>query len=62
MDQRSFDFCEDEPHPAYVELSQLSRQTLIELMAALIVSIRKSQEKENHEPIHTFKNQHPPSD
>ncbi len=56
MDQRSFDFYEDESHPAYAELSQLTRQKLIELMAALIVSIRQLQEEENHEPNHTFKN------
>jgi hypothetical protein len=56
MDQRNFDFCEDEPHPAYLELSQLTRNTLIELMASLIVSVKQSQEKNNHESIHTIKN------
>ena len=55
MDQRNFDFCEDEPHPAYLELSQLTRNTLIDLMASLIVSVKQSQEKNNHDLIHIFK-------
>ena len=56
MDQRNFEFCEDDPHPAYVELSQLTRYALIELMAALVVSVNQSQEKNNHESIRTIKN------
>lgn len=48
MDQHSFNFCEDDPHPVYVELNQQSRNELIELMASLILSANESTEQKDH--------------
>lgn len=48
MDQYSFNFCEDDPHPMYVELSQQARDALIELMAELIISVNQSAEHKDH--------------
>lgn len=49
MVQLSFDFIETAPSPAYTELDQETLNTLIELMANLIVSAHQLKEKKDHE-------------
>ena len=48
MDQHSFNFCEDDPHPMYIELDKQTQNVLIELMADLILSVNQSTEKKSH--------------
>ena len=47
--QLSFDFTEPTPDPACTELDQETLNTLIELMANLIVSAHQLKEKRDHE-------------
>lgn len=49
MKQLSFDFSEVVPSPAYRELDQEILNTLIELMANIIVSTHQLKEKKDHE-------------
>ncbi len=52
MDQRSFEFSNDESHPFYLQLEKEQQQPLIELMAALIVTFFQVQEKTQHDQSH----------
>jgi hypothetical protein len=49
MDQHSFHFQNDEDHPIHRQLTQQQQQVLIELMAAVIVTVFQTQEKLNHD-------------
>ena len=44
MDQRNFDFSQNESHPYYLQLNETDQQTLIELMSQLIASVYHTQE------------------
>ena len=52
MDQHSFHFQNDEDHPIRSQLTQQQQQVLIELMAAVIVTVFQTQEKLNHDQTH----------
>ena len=50
MDQRHFNFDNnDDAHPIYRQLDKIHQQSLIDLMAALIVTIFQTQEKTHHD-------------
>lgn len=49
MDQRRFDFHNDDDHPAHRHLDNLQQQSLIDLMAALIATVFQTQEKTQHD-------------
>ena len=49
MDQRRFDFHNDDAHPLHRHLDTLQQQTLIDLMATLIVTVFQTQEKTHHD-------------
>jgi hypothetical protein len=49
MDQHSFHFHSDEDHPIHRQLDTLQQQSLIDLMATLIVTVFQSQEKLHHD-------------
>lgn len=49
MDQRRFDFHNDDAHSVHRHLDNLHPQSLIDLMAALIVTVFQSQEKTHHD-------------
>ena len=49
MDQRSFDFTDDESHPLYLLLDIDRQQLLIDLMSALITQVFKEQEKRHYD-------------
>jgi hypothetical protein len=49
MDQHSFHFHGDEDHPIPHQLDRLQQQSLIDLMATLIVTVFQSQEKLHHD-------------
>ena len=49
MDQRRFDFHNDDAHPVHRHLDNLHQQSLIDLMAALIVTVFQPQEKTHHD-------------
>ncbi|MEE8307915.1 MAG: hypothetical protein V3R81_11660 [Gammaproteobacteria bacterium] len=52
MEQRSFEFSNDESHPFYLQLEKVQQQPLIELMAALIITSFQAQEKTQHDQSH----------
>lgn len=52
MDQRNLDFSSDESSPIYEQLDKQSQRSLIDLMAALIISAFNGQEKKHHERIY----------
>ncbi len=49
MDQRSFDFNNDESNPRYLLLDLDQQQSLLDLMAALITHVFHEQEKIHHD-------------
>jgi hypothetical protein len=49
MDQRSFDFNNDESNPLYLLLDLNQQQSLLDLMAALITHVFHEQEKIHHD-------------
>lgn len=49
MDQRNFDFNNDESHPLYLLLDIDRRQSLIDLMTALITHVFHEQEKRQYD-------------
>ena len=52
MEQRSFDFNNDESHPLYLQLDKPPQQSLIDLMAALIATVFQKQENTHHDPAY----------
>ena len=50
MDQRSFDFCDDESHPIYLQLDKEQQQSLIDQMTLIMIAVFQAQEKIHHEP------------
>ena len=52
MDQRSFEFSNDESHPFYLQLEKEQQQPLIELMSTLIITLFQAQEKTQHDQSH----------
>ncbi len=50
MDQRSFDFCDDESHLFYLQLDKEQQQSLIDQMTLIITTVFQAQEKIRHEP------------
>ncbi len=50
MDQRSFDFCDDESHPFYLQLDKEQQQSLIDQMTLIMIAVFQAQEKIRHEP------------
>ena len=49
MDQRSFDFNNDEPNPLYLQLDLDHQLSLLDQMAALITHVFHEQEKLHHD-------------
>ncbi len=49
MDQHRFDFGNDDPHPLYRQLDEQQQQSLIDWMAALIVTVFQAREKTHHD-------------
>lgn len=49
MDQRSFEFNNDESNPRYLLLDLDHQQSLLDLMAALITHVFHEQEKTDHD-------------
>ena len=49
MDQRSFEFLNDESHSRQLQLDKVQHQMLVDLMAALVVTVYQSQEKTQHD-------------
>jgi len=50
MDQRSFDFSNDESHALYLQLDKEQQQSLIDQMSLLIIAVFQAQEKIHHAP------------
>lgn len=44
MDQRRFDFSNDESHPLYLQLNKADQSSLINLMSQLIIIVYQAQE------------------
>jgi hypothetical protein len=49
MDQRSFDFTNNDSHPHYLLLDRDRQQSLIDLMATLITHVFNEQENRQHD-------------
>jgi len=56
MEQRSFDFSQNESHPFYLQLSKADQQALIDLMSQLIAAVYQTQESTDDEQ-HAFPKQ-----
>lgn len=52
MDQRNFDFNNDESNPLYLALDLDRQQSLLDRMAALITQVFLEQEKIHHDRSH----------
>ena len=50
MDQKSFDFIEDDPTPHQVNLDHERRQSLIDLMSNIVIHVFQFQESKTDEP------------
>jgi hypothetical protein len=48
MDQQSFNFQEDEDRFIHHQLDEQQQQSLVDLMATLIIMVFENQEKSNH--------------
>lgn len=52
MDQRNFDFSNDQSHEIYLQLDDAHKQSIVDLMALLIINVYQTQE-DQHEPSPT---------
>ncbi len=49
MDQRRFEFTDDQSHPRYLQLDRDRQQSLLDLMAAFIIHVFHEQEISDHD-------------
>ena len=49
MDQRNLDFSNDQSHEIYLQLDDAHKQSIVDLMALLIINVYKTQE-DQHDP------------